>query len=366
MIPDEDMVVSSTRGGYAKRTRSDQYRVQRRGGKGVRGATLRADDQADHLFTTSSHHWLLSFTTLGRVYRLKVWQLPEAGRDDKGGHVAGLLSFLPDERIAQVLTIRTYADEPYLLLATLRGLVKKTELTAYDSPRQAGLIAINFREDDDELIGAITCNASDHVLLISRKGQAIRFQASDSELRPMGRATSGVTGMKFRSDDELLSMAIVQRAVDEDSQFVFTVTDGGFAKRTAVSEYRVQGRGGLGIKAMKLNEDRGSLVGGLVVRAEDEIIAIKTSGQIIRSAVAGVPAKGRDTMGVKFVGLKPDDAVAVIALYPESKVDDEAAAEAGDGDDTLAHAEAVDVEAIAEEASDVSAAAEASDNEEEK
>ena len=366
LIPDEDMVVTITRGGYAKRTRSDQYRVQRRGGKGVRGATLRADDEVDHLFTTSSHHWLLFFTNLGRVYRLKVWQLPEAGRDAKGGHVAGLLSFLPDERIAQVLTIRTYADEPYLLLATRRGLVKKTELTAYDSPRQAGLIAINFREDDDELIGAITCNASDHVLLISRKGQAIRFQASDSELRPMGRATSGVTGMKFRSDDELLSMAIVQRAVDEDSQFVFTVTDGGFAKRTAVSEYRVQGRGGLGIKAMKLNEDRGSLVGGLVVRAEDEIIAIKTSGQIIRSAVAGVPAKGRDTMGVKFVGLKPDDAVAVIALYPESKVDDEAAAEAGDGDDTLAHAEAVDVEAIAEEASDVSAAAEASDNEEEK
>ncbi|SMO49450.1 DNA gyrase subunit A [Propioniciclava tarda] len=366
LIPDEDMVVTITRGGYAKRTRSDQYRVQRRGGKGVRGATLRADDEVDHLFTTSSHHWLLFFTNLGRVYRLKVWQLPEAGRDAKGGHVAGLLSFLPDERIAQVLTIRTYADEPYLLLATRRGLVKKTELTAYDSPRQAGLIAINFREDDDELIGAITCNASDHVLLISRKGQAIRFQASDSELRPMGRATSGVTGMKFRSDDELLSMAIVQRAVDEDSQFVFTVTDGGFAKRTAVSEYRVQGRGGLGIKAMKLNEDRGSLVGGLVVRAEDEIIAIKTSGQIIRSAVAGVPAKGRDTMGVKFVGLKPDDAVAVIALYPESKVDDEAAAEAGDGDDTLAHAEAVDVEAIAEEASDVSAAAEASDSEEEK
>ena len=366
LIPDEDMVVTITRGGYAKRTRSDQYRVQRRGGKGVRGATLRADDEVDHLFTTSSHHWLLFFTNLGRVYRLKVWQLPEAGRDAKGGHVAGLLSFLPDERIAQVLTIRTYADEPYLLLATRRGLVKKTELTAYDSPRQAGLIAINFREDDDELIGAITCNASDHVLLISRKGQAIRFQASDSELRPMGRATSGVTGMKFRSDDELLSMAIVQRAVDEDSQFVFTVTDGGFAKRTAVSEYRVQGRGGLGIKAMKLNEDRGSLVGGLVVRAEDEIIAIKTSGQIIRSAVAGVPAKGRDTMGVKFVGLKPDDAVAVIALYPESKVDDEAAAEAGDGDDSLAHAEAVDVEAIAEEASDVSAAAEASDSEEEK
>ena len=329
-IPDEDMVVTITHGGYAKRTRADQYRVQRRGGKGVKGANLRADDEVDHLFTTSSHHWLLFFTNLGRVYRLKVWQLPEAGRDAKGGHVAGLLSFLPEERIAQVLTLKSYADEPYLLLATKRGLVKKTELTAYDSPRQAGLIAINFRDDDDELIGAITCNASDHVLLISRKGQAIRFQASDSELRPMGRATSGVTGMKFRTDDELLSMAIVQREVSEDDQFVFTVTDGGFAKRTAVSEYRVQGRGGLGIKAMKLNEDRGSLVGGLVVRENDEVIAIKTSGQIMRSAVAEVPAKGRDTMGVKFVGLKVDDAVAVIALYPESKEDEDAASPQSD------------------------------------
>jgi len=325
LIPDEDMVVTITRGGYAKRTRTDQYRVQRRGGKGVRGATLRVDDEVDHLFTTSSHNWLLFFTNLGRVYRLKVWQLPEAGRDAKGGHVAGLLSFLPEEKIAQVLTVSSYAEEPYLLLATRRGLVKKTELTAYDSPRQAGLIAINFREDDDELIGAITCNASDHVLLISRKGQAIRFQASDEELRPMGRATSGVTGMKFRAGDELLSMAIVNRVVAEDEQFVFTVTDGGFAKRTAVSEYRVQGRGGLGIKAMKLNEDRGSLVGGLVVGENDEVIAIKTSGQIIRSTVAEVPAKGRDTMGVKFVSLKPEDAVAVIALYPEPKVDEDAA-----------------------------------------
>ncbi len=333
LIPDEDMVVTITHGGYAKRTRTDQYRVQKRGGKGVRGATLRADDEVDHLFTTSSHDWLLFFTNLGRVYRAKVWQLPEGGRDAKGGHVAGLLSFLPEERIAQVLTLKSYTAEPYLLLATKRGLVKKTELTAYDSPRQAGLIAINFRDADDELIGATACNSDDHVLLISRKGQAIRFQASDAELRPMGRATSGVTGMKFREGDELLSMAIVNRELSEDDQFVFTVTDGGFAKRTPVSEYRVQGRGGLGIKAMKLNEDRGSLVGGIVVQGHDEIIAIKTSGQIIRSAVADVPAKGRDTMGVKFVGLRGDDSVAVIALYPESKEDEETASADSDAPD---------------------------------
>ena len=332
-IPDEDMVVTITHGGYAKRTRSDQYRVQKRGGKGVRGATLRADDEVAHLFTASNHEWLLFFTNLGRVYRTKVWQLPEAGRDAKGGHVAGLLSFQPDEKIAQVLTIRGYADAEYLLLATRGGLVKKTALASYDSPRQAGVIAINFREDDDELIGASLCSAADDVLLISAKGQAIRFQASDEQLRPMGRATSGVTGMRFREGDELLSMAVLRVGEDETDSFVFTVTDGGYAKRTAVEEYRQQGRGGLGIKAMRLNEDRGRLVGGLIVSEGDEVIAIKESGQITRSAVADVPVKGRDTMGVKFVGIKGDDAVAAIALYPDSgdasENGDEAATESG-------------------------------------
>ena len=318
LIPDEDMIVTITHGGYAKRTRTDAYRAQKRGGKGVRGATLRADDEVEHLFATTAHHWILFFTNLGRVYRAKVWQLPEAGRDAKGGHVAGLLSFLPEERIAQVLTLRGYTDAPYLLLATRRGLVKKTSLNAYDSPRQAGVIAINFRDDDDELIGAELCSWADDVLLISRKGQAIRFAASDEQLRPMGRATSGVTGMKFRGDDALLSMAVIDADMPEDDRFVFTVTDGGFAKRTAVSEYRQQGRGGLGIKAMKLNDDRGSLVGGLVVQENDEIMAIKTSGQIIRSSVSEVPPKGRDTMGVKFVHVQGDDSVSVIALYPES------------------------------------------------
>lgn len=244
-IPDEDVVVTITQGGYAKRTRADQYRVQKRGGKGVRGATLRADDEVAHLFKATNHEWLLFFTNLGRVYRTKVWQLPEAGRDAKGGHVAGLLSFLPDEHIAQVLTLRSYDDEPYLLLATRKGFVKKTALNSYDSPRQAGVIAINFREEGDELIGASLCSSIDDVLLISRKGQAIRFQASDDQLRPMGRATSGVTGMRFRDGDELLSMAVLGGDADLGGRYVFTVTDGGFAKRTAVAEYRQQGRGGL-------------------------------------------------------------------------------------------------------------------------
>ena len=335
LIPDSDVVVTITRGGYAKRTNTDLYRVQKRGGKGVRGATLRTDDEVGHLFATTNHHWILFFTNKGRVYRAKVWQLPEAGRDAKGGHVAGLLSFLPDEKIAQVLAIRDYSAAPYLLLATKRGLVKKSVLPAYDSPRQAGIIAVSFREEDDELIGAELCGPDDEVLLISRKGLSIRFQANDSELRPMGRATSGVTGMKFRVGDELLSMSVIRAGSADDGRFVFTVTDGGFAKRTHVQEYRQQGRGGLGIKAMKVNEDRGSLVGGLVVTDNDEVIAIKASGQITRSAVAEVPVKGRDTMGVRFVGVGDSDSVVVIALNPETTV--EAAGLAGEtaaGDDS--------------------------------
>ena len=343
-IPDDGVVVTITRGGYAKRTRTDLYRVQKRGGKGVRGASLRADDEVAQLFTTTNHQWILFFTNMGRVYRTKVWQLPEAGRDAKGGHVAGLLSFLPDEKIAQVMTLRSYEDAEYLLLATRKGMVKKTALKAYDSSRQAGVIAINFRTDDDELIGAEQCSAADDVLLISRKGQAIRFSAGDDQLRAMGRATSGVTGMKFRDDDELLSMSIIHSDMPEDDRFVFTATDGGYAKRSAVSQYRQQGRGGLGIKAMALNEERGSLVGGLVVSEADEIIAIKSSGQITRSAVSEVPAKGRSTMGVKFVSVRGGDAVSIIALNPEQAVDEDVSEEPVENvEGDAAHSEPGDV-----------------------
>ena len=349
LIPDSDVVVTITRGGYAKRTNTDLYRVQKRGGKGVRGATLRADDEVEQLFVTTNHHWILFFTNKGRVYRAKVWQLPEAGRDARGGHVAGLLSFMPDEEIAQVLAIRDYSAAPYLLLATKRGLVKKSALAAYDSPRQAGIIAVNFRDEDDELIGAGLCGPDDEVLLISRKGQSIRFPAHDSELRPMGRATSGVTGMKFRPGDELLSMSIIRAGVSADERYVFTVTDGGFAKRTQVFEYRQQGRGGLGIKAMKLNEDRGSLVGGLVVTDNDEVIAIKASGQITRSAVAEVPVKGRDTMGVRFVGVGENDSVVVIALNPETTAEAARLAdEAPAGDDSSSTSGVVEEDSSAE------------------
>ncbi len=211
LIPDEELVVSITRGGYAKRTLATLYRTQKRGGKGVRGATLRGDDVVEHFIATTNHHWLLFFTTAGRVYRTKAYNLPEAQRDARGGHVAGLLSFQPDESIAQVLAIRDYEQAPYLVLATRNGLVKKTRLGDYNSPRQAGVIAINFREDDDELIGAELVNAEDDILLVSRKGQAIRFRAGDDQLRPMGRATSGVTGMRFKYDDDVvLSMSVIR------------------------------------------------------------------------------------------------------------------------------------------------------------
>ncbi len=317
LIPDEEVVVTITRDGYAKRTKTDLYRVQNRGGKGVRGASLRGGDLVAQMFSTTSHHWILFFTTAGRVYRTKAYQLPEAGRDAKGGHVAGLLSFQPDEEITQVLAIRDYDQAPYLVLATKHGYVKKTKLTEYNSPRQSGLIAINFRDEDDELIGAELVSAEDDLLLISRKAKCIRFQASEEQLRPMGRATSGVTGMKFNSDDELLSMSVIKAGSDEETaepQFVFTVTDGGFAKRSPITEYRQQNRGGLGMKAMQITDARGMLVGGLVITEADDVISVTANGQITRSRVTDVNPTGRDTMGVSFVRFKdPEDKVVVIA-----------------------------------------------------
>ncbi len=372
LIPDEDVVVTITRGGYAKRTRADLYRTQRRGGKGVRGATLRGDDVVEHLMATSNHHWLLFFTTAGRVYRTKAYNLPEASRDAKGSHVAGLLSFLPDERIAQVLAIRDYDQAPYLVLATRAGLVKKTRLGDYNSPRQAGVIAINFRDSDpeadgDELIGAELCGPDDDILLVSRKGQAIRFRADDTQLRPMGRATSGVTGMKFRPGDALLSMSVItaeqaaqEQAEDSPStQYVFTITDAGYAKRSRISDYRLQSRGGLGIKAMKADDDRGGLVGGFIVVEGDEVLVIRQSGQVTRSAIDDtLRPTGRDTMGVRFVAVGPGDPVVSAARSVERQVEadvERRAARAGDAtiDDSVPADPAEDpAEDAAEDAAD--------------
>ena len=372
LIPDEDLVVTITRGGYAKRTRADQYRIQKRGGKGVRGAQLRGDDVVQHFMATSNHNWLLFFTTAGRVYRTKAYNLPEASRDARGGHVAGLLSFQPDEAIAQVLAIRDYDQAPYLVLATRNGLIKKTPLADYNSPRQSGVIAINFREDDDELIGAELVGDDDHILLVSKKGQAIRFLSTD--LRPMGRATSGVTGMKFREGDELLSMSVIRgeqiaaeeaaqkRAAeagestesgdlpDVKEQYVFTITDGGFAKRTPISEYRVQTRGGLGIKTMKQDDERGNLVGAFIVVEGDEVLAIKQSGQVTRSAIDdSLRPTGRDTKGVRFVGVSDGDAVAQVARSVERAPEIEEAVEEA-VEEAAAEAEAAAAADVAEAA----------------
>jgi len=313
LIPEEEMVISLTRGGYIKRTKSDNYRQQHRGGKGVKGANLRADDVVEHFFVTTTHHWLLFFSNKGRVYRAKAYEVLEAGRDTKGQHVANLLALQPDEQIAQVLDMRDYQVAPYLVLATREGLVKKTALEAYDTPRTGGIIAIKLREGD-ELVSAMLASEEDDLLLVSRKGMSIRFSASDESLRPMGRDTSGNIGMHFREGDSLLSATVIN---DVEGSYVFVVTEGGYAKRTSVDQYRPQNRGGIGIKVAKLEEKRGDLVGAQIVTDDDEVLVVLESGKVVRSAVSEVPAKGRDTMGVVFARFEESDSVIGLAKNSE-------------------------------------------------
>ena len=320
LIPDEQVVVTLTHGGYIKRTRADLYRKQHRGGRGIKGAQLRSDDVVEHFFVTSTHRWLLFFTNLGRVYRAKAYEISEAGRDAKGQHVANVLALQPDESIAQVLDIPDYAVADYLVLVTKGGMIKKTELTAYDTPRTGGVIAINLREGD-EVVQALLANEGDEILLVSRNGMSLRFAATNDALRPMGRATAGVKGMAFKGDDEILNAAVVS-----DQGYVFVVTEGGFAKRTAVDQYRPQNRGGMGIKVAKLSEQRGKLAGGLVCAEDDEVMVVLESGKVVRSGVAEVPAKGRDTMGVVFCRFDEDDRVLAVARNKEQALEDE-----GDG-----------------------------------
>jgi DNA gyrase subunit A len=315
LIPEEEMVITVTRGGYIKRTRSDNYRSQHRGGRGVKGAQLRADDVVEHFFVTTTHHWLLFFTNTGRVYRAKAYEVQEAGRDAKGQHIANLLALAPEEQVTQILDIRDYQAAQYLALATRDGLIKKTALTEYDTNRTGGIIAIKLREGD-ELVSALLLEADSDVLLVSRKGMSIRFTATDEALRPMGRSTSGVTGMKFRGGDSLLSASLVS-----DSGFVFVVTEGGYAKRTSADQYRTQNRGGLGIKVAKLNEDRGDLVGSLIVEEEDEVLVVLETGKVVRSSVNEVPAKGRDTMGVVFARFEEGDKILAVARNSERNLE---------------------------------------------
>ena len=319
LIPVEDVVVTITRGGYAKRTRVDAYRSQRRGGKGVRGAQLRGEDVVEHFFTTTTHHWLLFFTNLGRVYRAKAYELPEQSRDAKGQHVANLMAFQPGEEIAQVLAIENYQTSPYLVLATKSGLVKKTKLTEYDSPRTGGLIAVNLREGD-ELVGARLASSTDDLILVSRKGQSVRFHATDDALRPMGRATSGVVGMKFRDGDELLSISVVGHGEDPD---VFVVFENGVAKRSPASDYPVKGRATLGVRVAQVSERGGDLVGALTVDEDDEVMVVMEKGKIVRSRVDEVRRTGRNTQGVRFAAPDADDAIVAVARNAERAVEAE-------------------------------------------
>jgi DNA gyrase subunit A len=329
LIPEEEMVVSVTRGGYIKRTRSDNYRSQHRGGKGVKGAQLRADDIVEHFFVTTTHHWLLFFTNTGRMYRAKTYEVPEGGRDAKGQHVANLLALAPDETITQILDIRDYEAAKFLVLATRDGLVKKTALTDYDTNRTGGIIAIKLREGD-ELVSALLVDENSDILLVSKHGMSVRFTATDTALRPMGRSTSGVRGMNLRDKDALLSASLVS-----DNGFVFIATEGGYAKRTSADEYRVQNRGGFGIKVAKLAENRGDLIGALIVEEEDEVLAVLAGGKVVRSNVAEVPAKGRNTMGVVFARFPEDDRIIGIARNSERNLDSE---ETGDDSEELADA----------------------------
>ncbi|MFC3522342.1 DNA gyrase subunit A [Streptomonospora nanhaiensis] len=320
-IAEEDVVVTISRGGYAKRTRLDGYRAQKRGGKGVRGAQLKQDDIIQHFFVTTTHNWILFFTNKGRVYRTKAYELPEAARDARGQHVANLLEFQPDEEIAQVMALRGYDDAPYLVLATRQGLVKKSRLEDFDSARSAGIIAINLR-DDDELIAARLVFPTDDLLLISSDAQAIRFPASDESLRPMGRATSGVIGMRFLEGDYLLSMDVIRES--DGAADVLVATEGGYAKRTPADQYPVQNRGGKGVLTAKVVEARGKLVGALMVSPEeDEVFAITSSGGVIRTRCAEIKQSGRATMGVRLMNLAKGTHVVAIARNAEAGEDEE-------------------------------------------
>jgi DNA gyrase subunit A len=330
LIAQENVVVTVTHSGFIKRTKADEYRAQHRGGKGIKGAKLREDDVVDHFFLTSTHNWLLFFTNRGRVYRIKAYEIPEGSRDSKGQHVANLLQFGPDEKIQQVLSIHDYDEAQYLVLATRSGKVKKTRLSEYDSPRQGGLIAVRLMDIEDseeglqdELVGAALCNAGDDIILVSHLGMSVKFPAEDNTLRPMGRQTAGVQGMRFREHDSLLSMDVVPEDSDED---LLVVTNEGYAKRTALGEYRLQGRNGFGVKAIQLVEGRGSLVGAVVVNEEDQILAIMKSGKVIRSNVNEVKRTGRTTQGVTLA--KPDKGDEILSIARNEEDEDDV--EAGD------------------------------------
>jgi DNA gyrase subunit A len=324
LIAEEDMVIAITRSGYIKRLPVTTYREQRRGGIGVMGMDLKDEDYIEHLFVASTHDYILFFTNVGKVYRLKVHELPLGSRQSKGRAIVNLLPFRQDEQVRAVIQTRDFEEAKYLVFATKKGVVKKTELAAYNTPLKAdGIIAIKMR-DGDELVGVRHSTGDADILMVSRKGQAIRFKETDA--RPMGRDTSGVAGMKLRKDDEVISINIA-----EDDADLLVVTENGFGKRTRVSEYPVKGRGGMGVKTVQLTEARGYLVGSRVVRDGYQVMLISTAGTMIKIPVEDVKRLGRSTQGVIVMRLRGDDervsALAPVVESDDTNGDDEPAAD---------------------------------------
>src|SRR4051794_28920768 len=322
LIAEEDMVIAITRSGYIKRLPVTTYREQRRGGIGVMGMELKEDDYIEHLFVASTHDYILFFTNVGKVYRLKVHELPLGSRQSKGRAIVNLLPFRQEEQVRAVIQTRDFEEAKYLVFATKKGVVKKTELAAYNTPLKAdGIIAIKMR-DGDELVGVRHSSGEDDILMVSAKGQAIRFHETD--VRSMGRDTSGVAGMKLRKGDEVISINIA-----EDDADLLVVTENGYGKRTRVSEYPVKGRGGLGVKTVQLTESKGKLAGARVVRDGYQVMLISTGGTVIKMPVDDIKRMGRSTQGVIVMRLRDGESVSSLAPVVESDESANGAAENG-------------------------------------
>ena len=313
MIAEEDMVIAITRSNYIKRLPVTTYREQRRGGQGVMGMDLKEDDYIEHLFVASTHDYVLFFTNVGKVYRLKVHELPLGSRQSKGRAIQNLLPFRQDEQVRAVIQTRDFEEAKYLVFATKNGIVKKTELAAYNTPLKAdGIIAIKMREEDDELVSVQSSTGDDDVLMVSRKGQAIRF--SEDEVRPMGRDTAGVKGMGLRKGDEVISADVI--GVNEGDLLV--VTENGFGKRTKLADYPRKGRAGLGVKTVQLTEARGQLVGARIVRDGYQVMLISNGGTVIKIPVDDVKRLGRSTQGVIVMRLRQGEQVSALAPVVEA------------------------------------------------
>ncbi|MGI9184565.1 MAG: DNA gyrase subunit A [Solirubrobacteraceae bacterium] len=345
LIADQQMVISITNSGYIKSLPLSTYRQQRRGGVGVTGMDMKDDDYIEHLFVCSTHDYLLFFTNRGKIYRLKVYELPEASRTAKGRALVNLLPLRESERVQSVLSTRDFAEGKYLVFATRKGMIKKTEFGAYNTPIKAdGIIAINIR-DDDELIAVRRTSGHDDIIMVSRSGQAARF--SESQTRPMGRDTSGVRGMNVaQKNNSVLAMDVAR-----DDQELLVVTENGYGKRSEISDYPVKGRGTMGVKTITLTENKGALAGALVVREHQELVFISQNGMVQRTSVRGINLYGRASQGVRVMNIRDDDQVSAVALVVESEAAT-AAPVAGDepvdlldSDAPVIDADAVDMDA---------------------